>query len=137
MLSIHLKENCSSVTGVVDKHVRRLDVLMDEALPVGLAKCCSQTDGYPQEVGQIDWSSILLLDYPIQRFTTGILKNEDRSPLVTGQRERLSCPCYFEFGSQRVFVFETAETLKRRLLSSGGHRQDRHLIATLFAAIES
>jgi hypothetical protein len=31
------------VTGVVYKCVRRLYVLMDEALPVGLAKCCRQT----------------------------------------------------------------------------------------------
>ncbi len=47
---------------------------------------------------QIDRLSLVLLDYPIQGFTTRILKNEDRSPPVTSQRERLSCPCRIEFG---------------------------------------
>jgi hypothetical protein len=57
---------------------------------VGLAKCCGQTDGYAQEASQIDRVSLVLLDYPIQRLTIWILKNEDRSPLVTSQRNRLS-----------------------------------------------
>ena len=86
------------MTRVVDKCVLWLDVFMDEALPVGLAKRCRQTDGDAQEASQIDRLSLVLLDYPIQGFTTWILKNEDRSPLVTSQRERLSCPCRIEFG---------------------------------------
>ena len=86
------------VPGVVDKCVRGLDVLMDEALPVGLAKRCRQADGNAQEAGQIDRLSLVLLDDPIQGFAAWILENEDRSPLVTSQRERLSCPCRIEFG---------------------------------------
>ena len=48
------------VTGVVDECVRRLDVLMDEALPVDLAKCCRQTDGDAQEASQIERLSLVL-----------------------------------------------------------------------------
>ena len=51
-----------NMTGVVDKYVLRLDVLMDEALPVGLAKCCRQTDGNAQEASQIDRLSLVPLD---------------------------------------------------------------------------
>ena len=87
-----------NVAGVVDECVRRLDVLMDEASPMDLAKCSRQTDGDAQEASQIDRLSLVLLDDPIQGFATWVIKNEDRSPLVTSQRERLSRPCRIEFG---------------------------------------
>ena len=86
------------MTGVVDHCVRGLDVLMDEALPVGLAKRRRQTDGNAQKASQIERLSLVLLNDLIQGFTTWILKNEDRSSLVTSQRDRLSCPCRIEFG---------------------------------------
>ncbi len=97
------------MTGVVDKCIRRFDILMDEALAVDLAKRHRQTNGNAQKASQIDRLSILLLDCPVQHsiqgFTTGILKEQDRSPLLTNQRKRLSCPCRIEFGRQRIFVF--------------------------------
>ncbi len=40
---------------------------MDEALPVGLAKRCRQTDGYAQEASQIDGVTLVSLDHPTQR----------------------------------------------------------------------
>ena len=93
-------------TGAVDERVRRLDVLVDKALPVGLTQRCRQADGDAQEASQIDRLPLVPFDHPIQRVAAGILENEDRSPLVTGQRERPSRPCRIEFGRQRVFVFE-------------------------------
>jgi hypothetical protein len=125
------------MASIVDKRVRRLDVLVDEALPVGVAECFRQTDGCAQEASQIDRLSIFLLDYAIQGFATWIFKNEDRSPLVTGECERLSCPSRIEFGRQRVFVFEPPKTLERRLFSGNHHSQDRRVVAALSAAIES
>ena len=110
---------------------------MDETLPVDLAKCCSQTDGYAQEESRIDRSSLVLLDYPIQEFTAWVFKNEGRSPEVTSERERSNCPRRIEFLCQRVFVFEPPTTLRRRLFSNVRHRQDRHLGAALSAAVES
>ena len=41
---------------------------------MGLAKCCSQTDGYLQLATQIDRLFLVLLDDPLQGFTTGLLK---------------------------------------------------------------
>jgi hypothetical protein len=56
---------------------------MDEPLPVCLTECCRQTDGSAQKTSQIDCSSLVLLDEPIQGFATRILKNKDCSPLPT------------------------------------------------------
>jgi len=110
---------------------------MDQASPVRLAERCRQTDANAQEASQIDRVSLVLLDYPIQRFAARILKNEDRLSLVTSQFERLSRPCRIEFGRQRVFMFEPPETLRRGLFSSDRHRQDRHLIAGHCTAVKS
>jgi hypothetical protein len=76
------------------------------------------------------------LDYAIQGFATWILKNEDSSPVMTSQRERLSGPCRIEFGRERIFVFEASETLRRRLFRGNRHRQYRHLVGALFAMVE-
>jgi hypothetical protein len=79
---------------------------MDEALPVGLAKCGRQTNGDAQEASQIERVFPVLLNEPIQGFTPWILENEDRSPLVTRQREGLCRPSRTEFRRERPFVFE-------------------------------
>ena len=55
---------------------------MDEALTVGLAKCFRRADSERKEPSQIDRLFMVLLDYPIQRFATWILENEDEAPLV-------------------------------------------------------
>src|SRR5471032_3573247 len=100
------------MTGGVDQCVRRLDVLMDETLTVGLAQCRRQTNGDAQAAGQIERMSLVPPDDPIQGFTARILENEDRSPLVTGQRERLGGPRGIEFARERPFVFEPLEGLR-------------------------
>jgi hypothetical protein len=74
---------------------------MNEALPVSVTKRCCQAYGDTQEASQIDRMPFALPDYPIQGFTARILENEDRSPLVTCQRERLSGPCRIEFRRRR------------------------------------
>ena len=56
--------------------------------------------------------------------------------MVTSQGERLNGPCRIEFGRQRVFMFEPPETLRRRLFSGDRHRQDRNVVAALFAAVQ-
>src|SRR5580698_3433821 len=106
---------------------------MDEALTVGLAKCFRRTYSDAQEPSQIDRLLMVLLDYPIQRFTTWILKNEDGASVLTSQLNRLGCPCRIEFGRQRVFMFEPPDTLRRRLFSSDRHCQNRHLVAAFSA----
>ncbi len=65
---------------------------MNEALPVGMAQCGRQTDGHAQEASLID-PMVALLDHLIQEFATRVLDDEYRSPLVTGQCQRLSSPC--------------------------------------------
>jgi hypothetical protein len=114
------------MASVVDDHILRLDVFMDEALPVGLANCRGQPDGNAKEKDPIDLFSFMLLNHPIEQFTTWISEYEGRSPSVPSQRERPSRPFCIEFRCERVFMFEPPESLRRRLLSSNRHRQDRH-----------
>src|SRR5471032_1537300 len=111
------------MTGGVDQCVRRLDVLMDETLTVGLAQCRRQTHGDAQAAGQIERMSLVPPDDTNQGYTARILKNEDCSPLMTGQRERLGAPRGIECARERPFVFEQLEAVRRRLVS--GDRQDR------------
>ena len=83
-----------------NQDIYRLQVLVNEALPVGMAECCRQPDGNEQKASQIDRLPLVPLDYAIQRLTTRILKNENRSPPAASQRERLSCPCRIELGGK-------------------------------------
>ncbi len=53
------------VAGVVDKCVRRFNILVDEALSMGLAKCMRQTYGNTQKVRQFDRRFLVLLYDPI------------------------------------------------------------------------
>ncbi len=103
------------VAGVVDEHVRRLDVLMDETAPMDLAECCRQADSDAQDARQIERLSLVPLKNQIQGLAARILEYEDRPPFVTSERQRLGCPRRIEFGCERVFVLEPPETLRRRL----------------------
>jgi hypothetical protein len=104
-------------SSVIDKCIRWHDILMDDASPMGLAKRRGQADCSAQEAGQIIVLMLMLLNPPIEGFTTWILQNERRSPLNTSQRKRLSCPCRIEFSRKRVFALEPPEILRRRLFS--------------------
>ena len=42
------------VASVVDQHIRRLDVLMYETVPMNLAECCRQANRDAQDAGQIE-----------------------------------------------------------------------------------
>ena len=86
-------------------------------------KCCRQADGDAQDAGQIERSSLLPLKNQIQGLTARILQYEDRPSFVTSERQRLGCPRRIEFGCERVFVLEPAETLRRRLFRGERHRQ--------------
>ena len=61
------------VAGVVDQHIRRLDVLMYEALPMDLAECCRQANGDAQEASQIERLPLVPLKNPIQGLTARVL----------------------------------------------------------------
>ena len=61
-----------------DQHIRRLDVLVDEAAPVDLAECCRQADGDAQEAGQIERLPLVSLKNPIQGLTARV--REYRGP---------------------------------------------------------
>src|SRR5271156_1388158 len=49
---------------------------------------------------------------PIEGLATRMLKYEDRPPLTTSERERLSCPRFIKFGCEGVLVFEQPDTLR-------------------------
>jgi hypothetical protein len=65
-----------------------------------LAKCCRQSDSDTQSALHIERLPVASLKNPIQRLTAWIFEHEDRSPFVTGERERLSCPYGIEFGGE-------------------------------------
>ena len=88
----HAEAGEPHVTRVVDEHVRRLDVPVDDTLPVGLSERVGQTDGDAQEAGQIDRLPLLALDDPIEGLTTGIVEDEGRSPFVTGRARAAERP---------------------------------------------
>ncbi len=98
------------VAGVVDEHIRRLNVLMYKAMAVNLAECCRQADGDAQDASQIERSSLVPLKNPIQGLASRILEYEDRPPFVTSERQRLGCPRGIEFGCERVLVLEPPES---------------------------
>ena len=77
---------------------------MYEALRMGLAERFRQGNGYAQKARQIEWPVLVPLQNPIQTLTTRVLKYEDRPPLMTSERQRLSCPRLIKFGCQRIFV---------------------------------
>jgi hypothetical protein len=85
---------------VVDEHIFRFDVLMCESAPMDLAKCCRQPDGNTQDSGEIERVPVASLKNPIQRLTTRVSEDEDRSPFVTTERQRLGCPYRIEFGGE-------------------------------------
>ena len=62
------------VAVVVDQNVCRLDVLMDEAMPMDLADCCCQADGDAQEMRQIERSPLVPLKNQIEELTARVLK---------------------------------------------------------------
>ena len=85
---------------VVDEHIFRLDVLMYEAMPMDLAKCCRQADSNTQDAGHIERLPAALFKNPIQRLTAWVFEYEDRPPFVTAESQRLGCPGGIEFGGE-------------------------------------
>ena len=115
----HLRRNPEAgepyVVVAVSEYVRRLDVLVDEAVLMDLAECCRQADSDVQGAGQIERLSLVPRKNQIQGLTSRIFEYEDRPPFVTSERQRLCCPRGFKFGCERVFVLEPPEVLRRRL----------------------
>jgi hypothetical protein len=124
------------VVGVVDEHISRLDVFMDEAVLMDLAESCRQADGDVQGATQIERLPLVPLKNLVQRFTARVVEYKDCPPFVTGERQRRGCPRGLKFGGERVFVFEAPEALRRRLFRGWRHYQDRRWVAGLPAAIK-
>jgi hypothetical protein len=103
------------VAGIVHQHIRGLDVLMNEAVSMDLAKGSRQADSDAQEIGQIQRLPSVPLKNQIQGLASRIFEYENRPPFVTSERQRLGYPRGIEFGCERVFVLEPPEALRRRL----------------------
>ena len=52
------------VAGVVDEHIRRLDVLVDKAVPMDLAECFRQANSDAQDARQIERLSLVPAQEP-------------------------------------------------------------------------
>src|SRR6266851_1368475 len=124
------------VAGVIDEHIPRLDVLMNETMPMNLAECYRQANSDAQDANQIERLPLVPLKDQIQRLTARVFEDEDRPSFVTSERQRLGCPCGIEFGCERVFVLEPPKTLRRRMFRGECDRQDRRCVAALPAAVK-
>ena len=124
------------VADVVDEHVRRLDILVDQAAPMDLADCCRQANGDAQAAGQLERLPLAQIKDPVHWLAARVPKYEDRPPFVTSERQRLGRPRGIKFGCERVFVLEPLEARRRRLFSDGRQHQDRERVAALPAAVK-
>jgi hypothetical protein len=62
------------VAGVVDEDIRRLDILMYEALLMDLTECSCHPNGCAKEAGQVERLPLVTLKNPIQRLTARVLE---------------------------------------------------------------
>ena len=115
---------------VVNEHIRRLDVLMNEAVPMHLANCYCQANGDSQEASKVGLPLVSLKNL-IQWLTARVIQYENRLPFATSERQWPSRPSGIEFGCERVFVLEPPEYLRRRLFCSRGDCQDWRWVAML------
>jgi hypothetical protein len=73
----------------------------------------------------------------VERLTAWVGENKDGPSFVTSECQRLGCPYGLKFGSQRVFVLKTSQTLRRRRFCGRSNCQKGHWIAALPAAVKS
>ena len=66
------------MVGVVDQHVCRLDVLVNEALAVHASESRRQPDGDAQDASQFERLSFVPLEDPSQRLAAGIRERLQR-----------------------------------------------------------
>jgi hypothetical protein len=123
------------VAGVVDEDIRGLDILMYEASLVDLTECSCQTNGGIKKTSQLERLPLVTLKNSIQRLTARVLEYEYRPPFVTSKSQRLGRPRGIEFGCERVFVYEPADTLRRRLFRESD-REDWRGVVVLSAAVK-
>jgi hypothetical protein len=72
---------------VVNEHIRRLDVLMNEAVPMHLANCYCQANGDSQEASKIGLPLVSLKNL-IQWLTARVIQYENRLPFATSEQTR-------------------------------------------------
>jgi hypothetical protein len=135
----HLRRNPKAgepyIVSVVNEHIRRLDVLMYELVPMDLPECSRQTNGDAQEARQIQRLPLVPLKNPIQWLSAGILEYKDRPSFVTSELQRFRCPLRIEIGCDRVFVLQPPKGLNRRLFCGECHYQDWRRVALSPAAV--
>ena len=115
----------ADVAGGVDERIRRLDVLVDEAMPVDLAERCRQADGEAQEARQVERSA----EGAIEGLAAIVLKDKRRTPSMASKRQRPDRPLRIKVDRERIFIFEPLEAPQFR--SPCDERQHRDRITRL------
>jgi len=116
------------VTVLVDEHIGRLDVLIDEIVSIDLWSSY-KADGDAQEASQVERSPLLPLENPIERFASRVLEHEDCLARVANKHQGLGCPCWGELGCERLFMLELPQAFRRWLFCCDGHSQNRRVAA--------
>ena len=79
---------------IVDEHMGRLDILVDQAPPVELAQRDREPNGDAQPLRYRQWAT----QQPRERLAAGVGEDEHRPPLVRGEGERPDGPAGVKLG---------------------------------------
>ena len=106
----------------VHEDVGRLDVLVDEAVPVHLAESAGNADGQMQEASQLQGRP----EQPGERLTAWILEHQHGPTALTRELQRPHRPRGVQLILQAVFVSESIEAGGCRMLR--GRQYDEHRV---------
>jgi hypothetical protein len=108
----------------VDKNIRRLDVLMDEATPVDLREGRSDRDGEPQKVLHLHGHA----EQSVQRLAACVLEHQHHPAAFADKLERSHRPRPVQLVLQAIFARQAVEGGRGGMLRDGHHDQDGDLI---------
>ena len=95
-----------------------------------------QPNGDAHDASQFEWLSFAPFEDPIQGLTAGILEDEHRPTVATGDLNRPGCPRGIEVGGERTSVLELPEALGRWLFCGGCDEQDGGRFTRLVTAVK-
>ena len=104
----------TDMTGFIDQHMGRLDVLVDEALLVDFAKSSRQADGKPQKASNFKGAS----GHSLEQLTARIGEHQQKPPALVPQLQRACGPGRIELTAQRKFLLQPSVGTRRWLVTN-------------------
>ena len=95
----------TSPVEIVEQDIGRLDVLVNETVPVNVAQSRRNSDGKGQEASHLHRRAKL----PVERFTARIVEHQHDPVGLTQEVQRARRPCFIELVSEVVFMCEAID----------------------------